>query len=59
MQARRQLPLYRQLFQLLGQRGVLQLEKSLQGLHQQLHTNPNVDLFLESLMIKLAQELSR
>lgn len=58
VQDSRQLPLYRQLFQLLGQQGVLQLEQGLQRMHQQLHTNPNVDLFLESLMIKLAQELS-
>ena len=58
VQDRRQLPLYRQFFQLLGQRGLLHLEQELQGMHQQLHTNPNLDLFLESLMIRLMQALN-
>lgn len=54
----RQLSLYRLLFQRLGQRGLLYLEQELQSMHQQLNTNPNVDLFLESLMIRLTQELN-
>lgn len=57
VQDTRQLPLYRQLFQLLGQHSLLNLEKELQTMHHQLHTNPNVDLFLESLLIRLTQEL--
>lgn len=56
VQDRRQLPLYQQLYQRLGQRGLLHLEKDLQAMHQQLSSNPNVDLFLESLMIRLTQE---
>lgn len=58
VQDSRQLPLYRQLFQRLGQQGILHLEQKLQGMHAKLNTNPNVDLFLENLMIKLMQELN-
>lgn|SRR5690554_470852 len=57
VQDTRQLPLYRQLYQLLGPRSLLNLEQELQAMHHQLHTNPNVDLFLESLLIRLTQEL--
>lgn len=57
VQDSRQLPLYRQLFQLLGARGLLQMDKKLQLSHQQLKANPNVELFLESLLISLTQEM--
>ena len=58
VQDSRQLPLYRQLFELLGTNSLLLLEQELQARHHQLLTNPNVDLFLESLMIRLTQELN-
>lgn len=58
VQDRRQLTLYQSLYQALGQRRLLLLEQELQGMHQQLATNPNLDLFLESLMIRLTQELN-
>jgi len=57
VQDTRQISLYRQFYQLLGPRSLLNLEKELQTMHHQLHTNPNVDLFLESLLIRLTQEL--
>lgn len=58
VQDSRQLPIYKQLFQRLGQRRLLNLEQSLQSMHHQLSSNPNLDLFLEGLMIRLTQELS-
>lgn len=57
VQDSRQLPLYRQLFQLLGVRGLLQMERKLQQTHPQLKANPNLELFLENLLITLTQEM--
>lgn len=57
VQDSRQLPLYRRFNALLSPRRLLMLEQDLQACHHQLQTNPNTELFLENILIRLTQEL--
>ncbi|MDR9467839.1 DNA polymerase III subunit delta' [Marinospirillum sp.] len=53
----RQLPLYRNWQQLLSSQQLLNLDAEFKQAHHQLLTNPNNELFIEKLLIRLTEEL--